>query len=142
MGLIIDTSALVTIERQKADLGAVLAEYGDEPVAVPMIVWAELLAGVRLARNTGIAVRRRAWLEQLRLAVPLVPFDAAVAEYYADIFAECLKGGTPIPQNDIAVAATARRLAYRVLVGADSTRCGLCGNGGKGVKIGSALGRH
>jgi tRNA(fMet)-specific endonuclease VapC len=117
MGLIIDTSALVAIERRKAEISVLMAPYASEPVALPMIVWAELLAGVRLAKDPGIAARRRAYLEQVRLHVPLVDFDAAVAEHYADIFAECHLAGTPIPQNDIAVAATARHLGYRVLVG-------------------------
>ena len=119
MGLIVDTSAIVAIERQKADAGIILSRYGSEPVAVPAIVWAELLAGVRLAGDPGTAVRRRARLEQLRLHVPLIAFDAAIAEHYADIFAECSEAGTPIPQNDMAVAATARRFGFRVLVGSE-----------------------
>lgn len=116
MGLIIDTSALVEIERKGADLEAELAPYVDEPVAIPVIVWAELLVGVRLAKAATVASRRRARLEQLRLHVPLIEFDALIAEHYADIFAECTKAGTKIPQNDMAVAATARRHGYRVLV--------------------------
>lgn len=119
MGLIIDTSAIVTIERRKIQASAFLAKYASEPVAIPMIVWAELLAGVRLAKSAEIAAHRRSRLEQLRLHVPFIEFDAAIAEHYADIFTECIKAGTPIPQNDIAVAATARRLRYRVLVSAD-----------------------
>jgi predicted nucleic acid-binding protein len=117
MGIVIDTSALVAVERRATDLSAVLSIHGEEPVALPAIVWAELLAGVRLAKDTAIAARRRAFLEQIRLNIALVPFDDLVAEHYADIFAECLKTGTPIPQNDIAVAATARHLGYSVLVG-------------------------
>jgi predicted nucleic acid-binding protein len=81
-----------------------------------MVVWAELLVGVRMAAEPDRIARRRARLEQLRLHVPLVPFDAAIAENYADIFAECLRSGRMIPQNDMAVAATARQLGYAVLV--------------------------
>ena len=72
--------------------------------------------GVRLARTPGQAAHRRARLEQLRLHVPLLPFDAAIAEQYADIFALCVKKGRMIPPNDMAVAATARRLDYAVVV--------------------------
>jgi predicted nucleic acid-binding protein len=117
MGLIIDTSALVALERRKADVGPALAAFVAEPVALPMIVWAELLIGVRLARTAGSAAKRRARLEQLRLHVPLVEFSDETAEHYADIYAECASAGTPLPQNDMAVAATARQLGYRVLVG-------------------------
>jgi tRNA(fMet)-specific endonuclease VapC len=118
MGLIIDTSALVTMERRKGQASTMLAPYLAEPVVLPVIVWAELLAGVRLAKDPATVARRRAHLEQVRLHVPLMDFNAAIAEHYADIFAECMHAGTPIPQNDMAVAATARHLGYRVLVGA------------------------
>ena len=116
MGLILDTSALVEIERAGQDVRQVLEPYADEAVAIPAVVWAELLVGVRLARDVDVAVRRRAKLEQLRLHVPIVEFDASTAEHYADIFSECSKAGTPIPQNDLAVAATARCLGCKVLV--------------------------
>ena len=86
-------------------------------MAIPAIVWAELLVGVRRAATADMAARRRARLEQIRLHVPIIGFDAQIAEHYADIHAECLKKGIMIPQNDIAVAATARCLGYKVLVG-------------------------
>ena len=39
-------------------------------------------------------------------------FTPVVAEHYADILTQLSKAGTLIPQNDIAVAATARTLAF------------------------------
>jgi predicted nucleic acid-binding protein len=45
------------------------------------------------------------------------PFTAETAEHHADIFAELTQSRTMIPQNDIAVAATARCLGCGVLVG-------------------------
>ena len=117
MGLIIDTSAIVAIERERAGFEEVLAAYDQEPVAIPAIVWAELLVGVRLATNARIAARRRARLEQLRLRVPIIEFDEQIAEHYADIYAECTRVGKMIPQNDLAVAATARCYGYRVITG-------------------------
>jgi predicted nucleic acid-binding protein len=56
-------------------------------------------------------------LEALRRAMGIEPFTAETAEHHADIFAELTQSGTMIPQNDIAVAATARCLACGVLVG-------------------------
>ena len=116
MGIVLDTSALVDLERREAPLEAGLEGVLDEPLVIPMVVWAELLVGVRMAADPDRVARRRARLEQLRLHVPLVPFDAAIAEDYADIFAECLRSGRMISQNDMAVAATARQLGYAVLV--------------------------
>jgi predicted nucleic acid-binding protein len=49
VGLVIDTSALVTAERSGRGLDEALSELGEETVALPTIVYAELLAGVQLA---------------------------------------------------------------------------------------------
>ena len=117
MGIVIDTSALVDIERRGVDLNDALSKYGDHSIAFPAIVWAELLVGVRMADSADTSARRRANLEQLRLHVPIVEFGPDIAEHYADIFSECSKEGGMIPQNDIAVAATARYLDHKVLVG-------------------------
>lgn len=117
MGLIIDTSALVALERRGVAVATLVEHHGEEPVAMPSIVWAEILVGVRLASDPALAARRRARVEEILAVIPIVPFDESVAEHYADVFAECTKAGTPIPQNDMAVAATARHLGYGVLVG-------------------------
>ena len=85
--------------------------------ALPAIVWAEALVGVRLAADASRAARRLARLEAIRKVTGIEDFTPVVAEHYADIFTELSKAGTLIPQNDIAVAATARTLAFGVLVG-------------------------
>lgn len=116
MGLVLDTSALVELERllprqPSSDLP------WDEDLILPAIVWAEALAGVRLADTPLRAARRRARLEAVRVHVPIEPFSAEIAEHYADIFAELMHSGQTIPQNDIAVAATARAAGFGVLTG-------------------------
>lgn len=113
----LDTSALVALDRrvgqkQPADLP------WDEELILPAIVWAEALAGVRLADTAVRAAQRRARLEALRRRMPIESFSAEIAEHYADIFAELMQAGTMIPQNDIAVAATARATGFGVLTGA------------------------
>ncbi len=116
MALILDTSALVEIERRltTADLSALPL---DETVILPVVVWAEALMGVRLADLPERAARRRGHLEVIRRHATLQPFTAEIAEDYADIFAELTRAGRMIPQNDLAVAATARFLRCAVLVG-------------------------
>jgi predicted nucleic acid-binding protein len=56
-------------------------------------------------------------LEALRRVTGIEAFTSETAEHHADIFAELTQLGTMIPQNDIAVAATARCLRCGVLVG-------------------------
>jgi predicted nucleic acid-binding protein len=116
MGLILDTSALVAWERAHHAGQAVLLDASEELV-LPAIVWAEALAGVRLANSVARATLRLAWLESLRRVMGVEPFTAETAEHHADIFAELSQAGTMIPQNDIAVAATARCLGCAVLIG-------------------------
>jgi tRNA(fMet)-specific endonuclease VapC len=116
MGLILDTSALVAWERAQND-GRTLALDDSEELVMPAVVWAEALAGVRLADSAARAARRMSRLEALRRVMGIEPFTAKTAEHHADIFAELTQSGTMIPQNDIAVAATARCLGCGVLVG-------------------------
>lgn len=116
MGLILDTSALVAWERAE-NAGQTVALGEGEELIMPAIVWAEALAGVRLADSAPRAARRMARLEAMRRLMGIEPFTAETAEHHADIFAELTHSGTMIPQNDIAVAATARSLGCGVLVG-------------------------
>lgn len=115
MGLVIDTSALVSIERSGGDLGAA-PDAADEPVVVPSIVYAELLAGVLRADSPARAAARRGQVEALIGRVPLVDFTQTVAAAWADVYVALRRAGTLIPANDLTVAATARALEFGVLV--------------------------
>lgn len=84
---------------------------------MPAIVWAEAMVGVHLASPSKRAERRLAWLWTMRDACPLEDFSAETAEVYAHIHCQIAGIGRMIPQNDIAVAATARCLDAAVLVG-------------------------
>ena len=121
MGLILDTSALIEWERAQA-AGKLVDLSPDEIIVIPAIVWAEALIGVRLASTVQQAAQRRARPEALRSVTQIEPFTPQLAEYYADIYSELNTAGTPIPQNDMAVAATARALRFGVLVGARDER--------------------
>jgi predicted nucleic acid-binding protein len=117
VGFVIDTSALVAVERAAASWERTLAALGEEPAAVPAIVYAELLVGVELAADAGRAASRRARIEALVSRVPLVEFGAGPAGHWAGLFATLSRAGTLIPANDLMVAATARYLEFGVLVG-------------------------
>ncbi|MGH7544679.1 MAG: type II toxin-antitoxin system VapC family toxin [Gemmatimonadota bacterium] len=120
MGLVLDTSALVALERGAGgarDWGEALAVVGDEPVVLPAIVYAELLAGVRLADTRRRAAARRAKIDALVSRVPMLEFGAGAAEWWAQLFAQLSRKGRLVPANDLIVAATARDLEFGVLVG-------------------------
>ena len=128
MGLVIDTSALVAVEHRAADTqGArawaeLLPGVSSEPVVLPAVVLAELLVGVVMADTAMRAAVRRARIDALVAHVPVVDFDAAIAEEWARLFAALSRSGRLIPANDLAVAATAKRLDFGVLVGASDER--------------------
>jgi predicted nucleic acid-binding protein len=115
MGLVIDTSALVALERSAGSWSDGLP--ADEQASVPAIVYAELLVGVHLADHPRRAAGRRAKIQALLSAAPIVEFGPAVAERWADLYARMSRDGRLIPANDLAVAATAIELGFGVLVG-------------------------
>ena len=116
MGFVLDTSALIQLERA-LDEGRAERLPWESEVALPAVVWAEALIGVRMADSAARGARRRAHLETIRMHTGIEPFSAAIAEHYADIYTELSARGALIPQNDMAVAATARELGFGVLVG-------------------------
>lgn len=119
MGLVIDTSAFVAVERQAANGALESSTFGDESLALPAIVLAELLAGVDLADTPARGAERRSKIDALLRRVPLVPFDSGAAEIWTELFVTLHRGGPLIPANDLTVAATALDLGFGVLVGAD-----------------------
>jgi predicted nucleic acid-binding protein len=117
VGLVLDTSALIWIERSGRDLATALGSDVAAIAVVPAIVYAELLVGVRLADSAARAAGRQARIEALVSRCPVVDFDRSIAQRWADLFAVLSRKGTPVPANDLAVAATALHLEFAVLVG-------------------------
>lgn len=118
MGLIIDTSAVIAWERALSASRDVDFDP-EEELVMPAIVWAEALAGVRLAGSALRAAQRMARLEAIRGITGVEPFTAEMAVHHADIFTELYRKGRLISQNDLTVAAVARCLGCGVLAGPD-----------------------
>jgi len=114
---VIDTSASVALERAGEDWQQALGSLAGEAVALPAIVYAELLVGVALADSEKRATARRAKIDALVDIAGIVDFDADVAAQWAELFALLRQRKQTIPANDLAVAATARHLGFGVLVG-------------------------
>src|SRR5687768_7737780 len=106
MGFVVDTSVIIELERASRDWTRLSKRSGDEPVYLSAIVWAELLAGVHLANTAQRALSRRKKLDELQGQITILPFTQEVAEVWAELFVELQRAGTPIPANDLAIAAT------------------------------------
>lgn len=124
MGVVIDTSALVAAERGAVDRPHLVESWADalgrlagEQTVLPAIVYAELLVGAALAGSSTLATSRRNRIDVLTARIPVVEFDAGIAEEWARLFAHLSRTGRMIPANDLAVAATALHLRFSVLVG-------------------------
>lgn len=97
----IDTSALVALERGGQGWETTLATLGDEPAVVPAIVYAELAVGALLAATSARAAARRVKIRALVANAPVVDFAEPIAEQWAQLFAHLTRAGQLIPSNDL-----------------------------------------
>lgn len=110
--LCLDTSAYSRFRRGDAAVTDLL----DRAVwiGVPSIVIGELragfLMGARFERNEAELVEFLA-----HPVVEEIPVDAEVARYYAEIIRDLRQAGTPIPTNDIWIAASAAQAGAPIL---------------------------
>jgi predicted nucleic acid-binding protein len=108
----LDTSAYSNFRRGNAEVAALLDRA--DLVGVPTVVLGKLWTGFLLG---GRQQRNESELEAF-LANPVVrvlAVDAETSRQYAEIVIELRKAGTPIPTNDIWIAATAARHGALVL---------------------------
>lgn len=108
----LDTSAYSLFQRGDARALALLdaADW----VGVPAIVLGELHAGFQLGAKR--EENERTLSEFLaNPSVDVLSVDDDVSRHYADIVVDLRRAGTPIPTNDIWIAATAARAGAAVL---------------------------
>lgn len=108
----LDTSAYSNFRRGNEELAALLDRA--ELVGVPTVALGELRAGFLLG---GRRRRNESELDTFldNPVVQMLPVDSETSRQYAEIVAELREAGTPIPTNDIWIAATAARNGTTVL---------------------------
>jgi tRNA(fMet)-specific endonuclease VapC len=99
----VDTNVVVAHFRGDANLTARLGEAS--ALYLPWVVLGELHYGAQRASRREEALARIR--DFLGIAVLLLP-DERTAEHYGQVKAELAQAGTPIPENDIWIAALAR----------------------------------
>lgn len=110
--MVVDTSAYSHFRRGQADVVAHLDRASW--VGMPTVVLGELEAGFAAGRRRA-ANRRELRLLLAESIVHVLPVDHEVAEIYGDLVAALRAAGTPIPANDVWIAATAIRAGAVVL---------------------------
>lgn len=99
---VLDTSAYAHFRANHAEVVDRIASA--DSVLVPTVVLGELEAGFRLGtRAAENRVTLTRFLDEPWVAV--LPVTADVARRYGQLFAELRRAGTPIPVNDIWIAA-------------------------------------
>ncbi len=101
---VVDTNILSDLFRGEASVRNLLREF--ESIYVPVTALGELLFGFVLGSRE-MENRRR--LDQFlsQRSVEILPASPSVAEHYALLMASLRKRGTPLPTNDVWIAATA-----------------------------------
>ena len=112
----LDTSAYSNFRRGNEEVAALLDRA--ELVGVSTVALGELRTGFLLGgRRRRNETELDAFLDSS--VVEVLPVDSETSHQYAEIVAELRKAGTPIPTNDIWIAATAARNGTTVLTGDD-----------------------
>ena len=105
MPLLLDTNVLIKFLRGDNKIAKVVSTY--EQILVPTVVIGEYKAGV--AGETAAGHQQLSALEMFldSTAVKIVGVTEDVANAYARVFRVLKANGTPIPQNDLWLAACA-----------------------------------
>jgi tRNA(fMet)-specific endonuclease VapC len=108
--VILDTNALSALADGDALLGKQL--HATSTASVPAIVLGEYRFGILGSRHRA---RYEAWLAESLAVFDILPVDAGTALAYAEIRRGLKNRGTPIPENDIWIAALAFQYRLPVL---------------------------
>lgn len=100
--LLLDSSVVVALLRGVNGIEQRLEQF--DHLWLPVIALGELEIGVHLATR---AKEQRAALDGFLPGVSLVTLSAETARHYARLRATLARAGTPIPENDLWIAAIA-----------------------------------
>ena len=103
--LLLDTNVLIKFFRSDKKIADIISGY--EKIVLPTIVLGEFKAGVD--PKTAGGQRQLAVLDAFldSPSVAVIPITEDVASVYARLFRVLKENGTPIPQNDMWIAACA-----------------------------------
>jgi len=110
MGLILDTNALSAVA--DGEPTAVAAFSSATRIDIPVIVLGEYRFGIAWSRHRSEYER---WLGEMLSASRVLEVSEETTRHYAAIRIELKRAGTPIPSNDVWIAALSRQHALPVL---------------------------
>ena len=108
--MILDTNGLSAVADGNAALEPILRKATE--VAVPAIVLGEYRYGIQQSRDQQ---RYEQWLTETICNYRVLDVDEETAISYATIRTELKRAGTPIPSNDVWIAALCRQHCFSLL---------------------------
>jgi tRNA(fMet)-specific endonuclease VapC len=119
MGLILDSSVVISAERRAAtvtDLLKQIAAVSDnQRLALSAIGLTELVHGVYRARSASSMAIREAFLSELLATIEVYPYTRETALLAGKIDGEQRGRGVTIPLGDLLIGATALAAGYSIL---------------------------
>lgn len=116
--VILDSSVLIEAERQQLNvaqfLKQIIQKTGEIQAALCAITVAELAHGIYRANTQERRDRRRAFLDDLKSALPVFSITDQTAELVGKIGAESSAAGVSIPLDDLLIGACALERGYAV----------------------------
>ena len=118
MGLILDSSVLISAERQERNARQVLAELakkiGETDVAISVVTLIELVHGATRADTSQRKLKREKFIEELLIAMPVYPVSVAIALRTGRLDAGNQIQGFRVPLPDLLIGVTALERGYSV----------------------------
>ena len=119
MGLILDTSALVTAERRGHNVrdifAQLLAAQGEAEIGLAAVTVVELAHGVERAKLETQRHRRQTFLDDLIADMTIHPLTAEIARLAGKISGQEAERGITLPFEDLLIGATALHLGFELV---------------------------
>src|ERR1051326_1917754 len=121
MGLILDSSVLITAEREGQNarqiLEAISSKVGNPEIGISVVTLVELAHGAARADSPQRKAKRQQFIQELLAALPVHPVTVPVALRTGKIDGENRTKGIRLPLSDLLIGATALELGYGVATG-------------------------
>ena len=105
MGILIDSSVLISAEKSGVDVAAHISGREEEQVFLSVVSASEMLHGVHRAADPKTKAKRLAFVEGVLAAIPVLAIDLATARSHAQLWAELARRGEMIGVHDSWLAA-------------------------------------
>lgn len=118
MGLILDSSVLIAVERQGMNARQVLTSirerFGETEVGLSVVTLIEMAHGAARADTPERKSKREKFIAESLVALPVFPVTASIALRTGQIDGENQAQGLRVPLLDLLIGVTALELGYSV----------------------------